>query len=261
MTNDPIRLIDDPSVVSSLRADLAEAASAGLEGFDLAAGVAGLNAAIAADVTGATAVTTGAAKASGGWVGKAIVAAVLVGGGAAAWFATRPDPEASATPAHIAATSVDNAEPHRAAPVESVAQPAAPAPDVHSTPRVPAAVPVEPTSPAPAAVEPTAPKARPAVKAAHKPAAKPKANDFVREARLIADARQALKTDPQRALALLKDARRSFPRGMLAEEREALTVVALSALGKSDEAARRGDRFLKKHGKGPYAEAVRQALD
>ncbi|MEM6295541.1 MAG: hypothetical protein AAGA54_29980 [Myxococcota bacterium] len=260
MSNDPIRLIDDPSVVSGLRADLVEAASAGLEGFDVAAGAAGLQAAIAAEVTGATAVSSGAAKAGAGWFGKAVIGAVLIGGGVAAWLATRSEPEASPPTARVVAAAEDDET--------SKTSSKGPAVELETEPKVPVLVPESPAPPShveeapkPAAVD-AAPvlRARHAPKAGSKPA-KPKADDYVREARLVADARKALRTDPRRALALLKDAKRSFPRGMLAEEREALTIIALAELGKVEDASRRGERFLKKHGKGPYAEAVRAAFD
>jgi hypothetical protein len=49
--------------------------------------------------------------------------------------------------------------------------------------------------------------------------------------------------DPARSLSVLDEHRRRFPRGQLGEEREALAVQALVALGRYDEARERAARF------------------
>jgi len=85
-------------------------------------------------------------------------------------------------------------------------------------------------------------------------------DDYLREAKLIADARHALKRDPARALKILEEAETSFPRGLLREEREALTILSLDGLGRTAQAQSRGRQFIEAHGKSPYADAVRQVL-
>jgi outer membrane protein assembly factor BamD (BamD/ComL family) len=49
------------------------------------------------------------------------------------------------------------------------------------------------------------------------------------------------------ALSPLEAHARRFPRGLLAEEREALSVNALVTVGRNDEARRRGTRFLQRY--------------
>ena len=243
---DPQRLLDDPSMAASLRADLAQAKAAGLAGFDVAAGAASLNAAIAAE-TGAVA-TVGTATG----LSKGLIAAVVgvVSAGAIAWFVARGEPESpSVQPVAIAAEdetpeAEPTPEPKPAAPLPEPTFVANPEP----TPEPPVAV-----EPAPEPVAKAPPK-RKRAKAA------PTEADYLREAKLIAEARRAMKTEPKRALTLLKEAKSEFPRGLLREEREALTILTLDALGRTDQARASAERFLKKHGEGPYGDAVRQIL-
>jgi outer membrane protein assembly factor BamD (BamD/ComL family) len=60
-----------------------------------------------------------------------------------------------------------------------------------------------------------------------------------------------------RALALLERARREFPRGTLAQEREALSIEALAASGQTKVAAERARRFLDAHPSSMHAARVR----
>lgn len=60
-------------------------------------------------------------------------------------------------------------------------------------------------------------------------------------------ARAALRTDPARALVLTEEHRRRFPRGLLAEERDAIRISALAALGRTEEARREAESFSKDH--------------
>lgn len=86
-------------------------------------------------------------------------------------------------------------------------------------------------------------------------------DDVLREAMLVAKARSHLARDPARALALAEEAERDFPRGQLVEERRALAIRALVALGRLDEAQRQAEPFLAEHGRGAHAAAVRRALE
>lgn len=247
MMTDPQRLLDDPSTAASLRADLAQAKAASLAGFDVAAGAASLNAAIGAQ-TGAVATVGTAAGLSKGF----IVAAVgVVSAGAIAWFVAHHEPR----PVAVAARPVANVAAKPAPPTE-------PAPEQHVAPTpepVLVAKPVEPEV-VPAAVEPAPePVAKtPAKRRRAKPA--PTEADYLREAKLIAQARRALKTEPKRALTLLTEAKSEFPRGLLREERKALTILTLDALGRTEQARASAERFLEMHGEGPYGDAVRQIL-
>ena len=149
-----------------------------------------------------------AAKALG--VGAAVVA--LVGG---AWLLTRTDPVAIVSP------------------------PAAQAPPVSRS--EPAATPNEPTpspAPRPSAVESAAPPAKAqAPEGARSHASAPS------ESALLAQAQAALRSNPQRALALTREHKRRFPTGALAQEREVIAIEALNRIGDGDAARKRAKEF------------------
>jgi hypothetical protein len=84
---------------------------------------------------------------------------------------------------------------------------------------------------------------------------------YVREAKLVAQARRALADDPARALELTDELEREFPNGLLEEERRALAIRALTRLRRGDEARTAAKSFLVKFPDGPHAAAVRRAID
>lgn len=258
MTSDPIRLLDDPSVSEALRADLGHASNAGVHGFDAAAGAASLRIALAAEA--------GAGAAAGGTsaLAKIALATALIGGGAvAAWAATRapePAPPTHATVAkpepiaQVPSTKAQEPGPQTPPSVEPVVLPKV---EVEASPEAQAAIPEEPE-----AVPSERPRVAPRA-AKKKTAPAPKAEDFAHEARIVADARRKLSATngAKEALALLDDAKSEFPRGMLKEERQALRIMALAKLGRSEDARKHAKTFLRKHGRGPYADAVRRAVE
>jgi hypothetical protein len=65
------------------------------------------------------------------------------------------------------------------------------------------------------------------------------------ESDLLGRAQSALRSDPASALALAAEHRKKFPNGVLAQEREVLSIEALERLGRHAEAVARADRFLK----------------
>jgi hypothetical protein len=79
------------------------------------------------------------------------------------------------------------------------------------------------------------------------------------ESALLERARQALKSDPQAALALTKQHRRLYPRGVLVQEREVLAIEALSRLKREDEAKRRAGDFKESYPDSAHREKVRDA--
>lgn len=249
MMSEPTRLLDDPAVAEGLRADLAQAQAAVLEGLDVSAGAASLNAAIAAETTAVGTASAGAGKMVALGLAGAVTAGALV------WFALRaPEPE----PQVVAAPVVtDPAEPVSVSPPgpEPAALPNAAEPET-TAPGIAAPV-ATPSVPEPevSAVDDVAPAPR------KRPRTGDKQADYLREARLISDARAAMKTDASRALKLLAEARSEFPRGLLREEREALTILSLAKLGRSTQAKASAKRFLEKHAQSPYAAAVRQVLE
>lgn len=80
------------------------------------------------------------------------------------------------------------------------------------------------------------------------------------ETQLLRRADQALRNgDPPRALDLLDEHARTFPNGVLAEERSAERVTTLCALGRVSEARTEAARFLAANGESPLADAVRRS--
>ncbi|MGH7440330.1 MAG: hypothetical protein ACRENE_31945 [Polyangiaceae bacterium] len=78
------------------------------------------------------------------------------------------------------------------------------------------------------------------------------------ETQLLRRADQALRNgDPARALDLLDEHARTFPNGVLAQERSAERVTTLCALGRSSEARAEAARFLAATAESPLADAVR----
>jgi len=74
----------------------------------------------------------------------------------------------------------------------------------------------------------------------------------------MSEARAALGAgDAARAIGLLKDHAKQFPRGAFVLERKVSWITALCALGKTDAARTRADAFLRKHGGHPLAAKVR----
>lgn len=82
------------------------------------------------------------------------------------------------------------------------------------------------------------------------------------EGRRVADARALLRAGNARGASVALEAiRRDFPRGSLAQEREALAVEALAALGQRSEARRRASEFLRQYPESPHAKVVRGFLE
>lgn len=147
------------------------------------------------------------------WVG---VAGGVIGAAALGVALTRhrpePAPSVSAPPKVISA------------PAPS-APPATPAPAVTAAPALSA-------SEAPRPAENPAP---PQLKRRHK--AEPS------EAALLEQARRALATDPEKALALTRQHQQRYPNGVLRQEREVIAISALRRLGRAPEASQRATSF------------------
>lgn len=82
------------------------------------------------------------------------------------------------------------------------------------------------------------------------------------ESRRVAEARGLLRAGrADAALAVLNELARDFPGGVLAQEREALTVQALLGSGQREQARRLALAFLAAHPNSPLAASVRRALE
>lgn len=270
MTSDPIRLLEDPAAAPALRSDLVHAAEAQLHGLDLAAGLVALQKATATVTSSTTVVASssllaklgiGAGVAAGAvvlWLGLGSEGGPTTGGGepvagpvVTAGREPAAEPRASAGPR---ASTGPGAPSERIAAPPVKAEPAAQDPPVVEPPVVDE----------PAVVEPKPMPRRKAERSqgAQKPerAAPPAIDDVLREAKLVAKARGNLVREPAQALALAEEAERDFPRGQLVEERRAIAIRALVALGRLDEANARAEAFLADYGRGAHAAAVRRAL-
>jgi hypothetical protein len=65
--------------------------------------------------------------------------------------------------------------------------------------------------------------------------------------------------DPRAALALLDRLTRIQPHGFFMEERDALRILSLAAIGQGGPARERAASFLRAHPKSPLADRVRLA--
>lgn len=136
----------------------------------------------------------------------------------------------------------------------SVAPSAAPQPVV-ATPPASAVSVSEPAAPAITAAAPSSP--------APKPASEPTddGRSVAAERALLDAARIALASgEPTQALDVVARHAREYPRGRLAEEREAIAVRALVKAGRYDEARSRAERFQSVYPRSVAAPAVSAAI-
>ena len=83
----------------------------------------------------------------------------------------------------------------------------------------------------------------------------------VTEGELVLDARKALRAGRAgAALELVAKARRDFPFGTLAQERDALEIEALARSGRNEQARERARAFLARYPKSPYVKNVEAVL-
>jgi hypothetical protein len=229
------RLFEDPQMSSQLREDLLRSRHAGEE-YDTAAQLMPLRAALSDTsrdpLYGESLEAAGAAEPASFWhsvpASWKIVAIIAAVGGVAA-FVARPSPRA--------------ASPERAPAVVVSSAPAA-TPPVVKTVEAPAAKidAVEPTTPAvatPAAVSSSSSR---------------------REISQVVRIRALLETNPRAAYRLAQRSEQEFPRGVLSEERQALSVIALSKSGAADAAQRKARAFFSRYPQSPMRELVEAAL-
>jgi len=83
---------------------------------------------------------------------------------------------------------------------------------------------------------------------------------LLNEVRAVAQARELVERDPEAALDLLEKTRREHPTGYFLEERQALTVLALSRAGHSSAAREQAAAFLRAYPNGPFSDRVRAVV-
>lgn len=155
-------------------------------------------------------------------------------GSARAWLASHALPVAIASFVGGVATGVGLYAAVASRPVSRVTSPERPASPPAPTPVEPVWRTVEPTAPAP--LVPPAPP--PPHASAPAPGSLPPERDLLVHARSLLAA-----GDAAGALASLEDHASRFPKPQLGEEREALAIQALVALGRYDDARARARRF------------------
>ena len=242
--NAPRRLLEDPATADALRADL-QAAATHQVGYDLSSGLARFEANLPN-------IGAGSGAASGGH--SLLVKLGIVGalGGALALGISLSSPTKAPAPSA-----------HEASSVEAAKRVAPPAPDRAATDeREPSAPSAEPEASVQDAEAPPAPKAvvKPAPRPASQSSAASRDDLLAEEVRQLRQIRLALASDPARALQLANQGHARFRKGVLYQEREALALSALSALGRRQELEQRGTRYLKAFPGGAFSGRVRQLL-
>lgn len=81
------------------------------------------------------------------------------------------------------------------------------------------------------------------------------------ESELIARAQEALARRPTQTLSLANQHRRAYREGVLAQERELLTIEALIRLGRRRQAQRRGEAFEARWPQSPHLRRIGRLLD
>jgi hypothetical protein len=240
MTGDPARWLDDESAPAELRRDLGRAASLGSAGYSAEAGLARLEATLAAGAIVQAKTAGGLAKL---WW--------MIGGGGAALVAGLVAWGVRSTPARPAAAPVLAVQ-VVAAPPSAVAAPR----DETGTDTAPA-VSTATATPTPMTT-PTTPAITPAIPPAPTPtASRPDADAVRAELTQLGHIRSLVSSDPSTALAGAQEGDRTFPHGLLHQEREVVAVDALVALGRMDDASKRARSLLRVYPTGPYAEHLR----
>ncbi len=233
----------------------------------------------ASAATNATVAGTGGASAAATLVKMALLLAVggaLSAGGYAALHRDSSGPP----PAVERVSAGQNVEPARATPPPVLPLPAqperqAPGPAESPAPVLPAALPIrrEPTvaeralqgrgSPGASAAEtrtaPSVPSTPDVPGSVTATPATPPVDGLEAELSLVRAAHDALRAgQPALALERTEEHRRAYPDGTLAEERDALRVCAICALGRTDSKAE-AQAFLSDHPASPFVTRIREA--
>lgn len=251
----PIRLLDDPALSDALRRDLELASSHAPIRFDVEAGLARFEQArFGTKLNGAA----GSGLRVLAWV---VGATVLIGGAiGAAGLIQRDDAPRIASGPMTPATDTDlrsEDDPVVGLPSSLAREPAEPVAEAGHQARVgdAGAALVQPEGGDPALDAPKPP--RPAT--AH-PVAPPSEPSLADEAAQINAARKALADDPAKTLALMQAAEQQFPNGAMIQERRGYAILALVALGRTQEAQQQADAYLERWPNGPLSRRVSDAL-
>jgi hypothetical protein len=192
------------------------------------------------------------------WIGVVLLAGAVGAGGVSVYrmerttttsapAVTSPPAQVTSPPAQVTSPQAQVAPPRRPG-----LAPIAPAPGRPIAPEVPPGAAVTPRTGSDPAPEGSRP--RTVFREA------PSTGTVAQETRLLRLADQAMRSgDPRRALDLLDEHARTFPNGILAEERSVERVSALCTLGRVAEAREEATRFLRATPDSPLAESVRSS--
>lgn len=195
---------------------------------------------------------------------RLLLAAAIIGAGSGAWYwAGRNSPGPAppdSRPAITEAASVIASPAAEAIPPTPLIVPAIeaappPTPRIAVPPRARTSLPSRPTRPTR-----SPPPSVPATTAASPDTVSSPSPSYSEEFRLLRAARQALDKRPEYALALTDEHVHRFAHGMLAQEREAIAIEALAALGKEASARARARTFFAAHPDSPHRSSVERAL-
>ena len=184
------------------------------------------------------------------------VAAAAMGGGAVVGgilLAREPAPSTSPAPSEVEVEVEVEVEPV----VREVEEPIGPAPVLTVEPVEPLEEPAEAT-----VAEVTVPRRRAPARAATKSTQgeeQDAGSGFGEEVELLARARAALgRGEASKALSLLEQHAKQFPRGALGPERDVSRIMALCALGRVEQARDHATAFMRRHPRSALAERVRR---
>jgi hypothetical protein len=188
-----------------------------------------------------------------GWLLKLIVGALVVAGASfGAWRALQPD-EIAPPVSQSAAKEVPQSAPGAEPPVldrDAALEPAvAPAPQVES----PSALAKPKRAAAPRRAAENGPRAPEPAEGAPV--------DVEAELAILRPARAHVRSAPKRALELVAEHARRYPRGALIEEREVIAIEALLTSARVDDAAARARSFFADYPRSAHARRVRSLLD
>lgn len=264
---EPTRLLDDPDLDLGLRHDLELASTHAPVNYSVEAGLARFEQAI----HGAATVPPGGSVSGLRVLGWFVGAVALIGGIGylIAQDRAQPshDPVAQAAQVASATTTVRTEEEPVAVPRSSGARELPAGPLAHeSVAEVGLRAGAGDAGPAtqaegdsPALDAPVPPRST--SKSIKKPATdKLGIADLDSEAALVNAARKALSTDPGKALALMEKAEQDYSIGAMVQERRGYTILALVALGRTDEAQGLADAYLERWPNGPLSRRVRDSL-
>lgn len=264
---EPIRLLDDPKLDMGLRSDLEIASSHAPIAYSVDAGMQRFEQA----VNGVSTIPPGGSVSGLRVLGWFVGAVALIGG--AGWLLQSPSAvERDEQVAQLerggrVAESAEIAEVAEVAEVQSQENPAVDAPALNPSAEQGSPIPSEANE----ANEDTAEaldskteapaRPQPSTREIAPPPDPPTKPSLADEAAQINQARKALAADPAKTLALMQDAETQFPEGAMIQERRGYAILALVALGRSEDAQRRAEVYLERWPKGPLSRRVSDALE